>query len=103
MYLELRSLCPNWGVSPPDPPNQGIQSYLRSGTCCALYTHSSPNRSEIWYMYLIIHVLDLRIGELPAGLLGHVVIYDAFGETKIGEISPCRRSEKVGEVISYGN
>ena len=52
-------------------------------------------------MYLIVHVLDLRIGELPAGLLGHVVIYDAFGETKIGEISPCRRSEKVGEVISY--
>ena len=52
-------------------------------------------------MYLIIHVLDLRIGELPAGLLGHVVIYDAFGETKIGEISPCQRSEKVGEVISY--
>ena len=54
-------------------------------------------------MYLIVHVLDLRIGELPAGLLGHVAIYDTFGETKIGEISPCRRSEKVGEVISYVN
>ena len=56
----------------------------RFGTCTSLYM------CQIY-----------ESGELSVGLVGHVVIYDSFGETKIVEISPCQRSGKVGEVISY--